>query len=81
MLQVPDMQRTVILAVCAFAFLIAFQQVSAGAKQFISIPALLQVWLPTYGNIVLLPPQPNVCCPGACSLFSDIKLHTLDCAC
>lgn len=54
MVQVPDMQRTVILAVCAFALLIASQQVSAGVEPFINISALVQQWQSTYGNIVVL---------------------------
>ncbi len=78
MVQVPDMQRTVILAVCAFALLIASQQVSAGVEPFINISALVQQWQSTYGNIVVLHLQPNVRCPCACGLFSGTKLRSLD---
>ena len=80
MVQVPEMQRTAIIAVCAFALLIASQQVSAGVQPFIDNPAMMQEGQPTYGNIVVMPLQPNVRCPFACSRFSENKLRILYCA-
>ena len=71
------MHRTTILAVCAFSLLIASQQVSAGVEPFIDIPAMVQEWQLTYGNIVVVPLQPIVRCPFACSLFSENKLRIL----
>ena len=75
-----EMQRTAILAVCAFALLIASQQVSAGVEPFSDIPAMVQEWQLTYGNTVVLPLQPNVRCPFACSILSESKLRLLYCA-